>query len=80
MKLVIWCFVSGEGQSVGVKREERKTKVELIMVLRVATQCNVVSGSVKLETGYSTYQSTLFHILEDQISIMSPLKPQTLQE
>jgi len=37
MKLVIWCFVSGESQSAVVTRKERQTKAELIMVLLVTT-------------------------------------------
>jgi hypothetical protein len=37
MKLVIWCFVSGESQSAVVTREERQKKAELITVLRVTT-------------------------------------------
>jgi hypothetical protein len=32
MKLVIWCFESGEGQSAVMTREEIQTIAELIMV------------------------------------------------
>ena len=37
VKLVIWCFVSGESQSAVVTGEERQTKVEISMVLLVTT-------------------------------------------